>query len=237
MIRNTQAPVLWILFFACDTLLYSVSIAFCTVCYLTFILPPFTSNTKRQQMKITLRKANALQLAIGEAVKNISTETDVKINEFQDGEAEIARVAAELKTNLSRRARLMDAMYEIRKSVSVANSAAGVDIKLADVAQFEKQVQFYNGLAGKKVREDAVVVAGQLKKLRESKDDSRRSIYGYASTVDTSVLTTEDLRGFRTAAAEAKKAKQKLQDELLEINVRTEINIADVDFLTAEGLL
>jgi hypothetical protein len=188
-------------------------------------------------MKITLRKANALQLAIGEAVKNISTETDVKINEFQDGEAEIARVAAELKTNLSRRARLMDAMYEIRKSVSVANSAAGVDIKLADVAQFEKQVQFYNGLAGKKVREDAVVVAGQLKKLRESKDDSRRSIYGYASTVDTSVLTTEDLRGFRTAAAEAKKAKQKLQDELLEINVRTEINIADVDFLTAEGLL
>jgi hypothetical protein len=121
--------------------------------------------------------------------------------------------------------------------VSVANSAAGVDIKLADVAQFEKQVQFYNGLAGKKVREDAVVVAGQLNKLREGKDDSRRSIYGYASTVDTSVLTTEDLRGFRTAAAEAKKAKQKLQDELLEINVRTEINVADVDFLTAEGLI
>jgi hypothetical protein len=188
-------------------------------------------------MKITLRKANALQLAIGEAVKNINVETEVKINEFQNGEAEIARVAAELKTNLSRRARLMDAMYEIRKSVSVANSAAGVDIKLADVAQFEKQVQFYNGLAGKKVREDAVVVAGQLNKLREGKDDSRRSIYGYASTVDTSVLTTEDLRGFRTAAAEAKKAKQKLQDELLEINVRTEINVADVDFLTAEGLI
>ena len=41
-------------------------------------------------MKITLRKANALQLAIGEAVKNIDVETDVKINEFQDGEAEIA---------------------------------------------------------------------------------------------------------------------------------------------------
>lgn len=192
---------------------------------------------KGNKMKITLRKANALQLAIGEAVKTINIETDVKINEFQNGEAEIARVAAELKANLSRRDRLMDAMYEIRKAVSVANSAAGVDVKLADVAQFEKQVQFYNGLASKKVREDAVVVAGQLNKLRESKDDSRRSIYGYASTVDTSVLTAEDLRGFRTAAAEAKKAKQKLQDELLEINVRTEIEVADVDFLTAEGLI
>jgi hypothetical protein len=190
-------------------------------------------------MKITLRKANALQIAIGEAVKNISVDTDVKINEFQNGEVEILRVAAEFQENLVRRTQLIDAMYAIRKAVSMANAGAGVDVKLADVARLEKQVQFYNGLAGKKVREDAVVVAGQLNKLRESKDDSRRSIYGYASTVDTSVLSAEDIRGFRTAAAEAKKAKQKLQDELLEINVRTEIEIAQdaVQFLTAEGLL
>ena len=188
-------------------------------------------------MKITLRKANALQIAIGEAVKNIDINTDVRINEFQVGELEIARVAAEFRENLVRRDRLVEAMYEIRKSVSVANSAAGVDVKLADVAMLEKQVQFYNGLAGKKVRESAAVVEGQLNKLRESKDDSRRSIYGYASTVDTSVLSPEDIKSFRTAVATAKKAKQKLQDELLEINVRTEIEVADVDFLTAEGLL
>jgi hypothetical protein len=224
------------LFFAGDILQPDVD-AFCTVCYLTFILPPF--NIERQQMKITLRKANALQLAIGETVKNISAETDVKINEFQDGEAEIVRVAAELQSNIARRNQLLGAMYEVRQAVSTANAAAGVDVKLASVARLEKDIQFYNGLAGKKVREDAVVVAGQLNKLRESKDDSRRSIYGYATTVDTSVLTAEDIRSFRTAAATAKKAKQKLQDELLEINVRTEIEIAQdtVQFLTAEGLL
>ena len=190
-------------------------------------------------MNITLRKANALQLAIGEAVKNIDVETDVKINEFQVGEFEISRVATEFRANIARRTVLITAMYDIRKAVSTANAGAGVDVKLADVAMLEKQVQFYNALAGKKVRESAAVVEGQLNKLRESKDDSRRSIYGYASTVDTSVLSAEDIRGFRTAAAEAKKAKQKLQDELLEINVRTEIEIAQdtVQFLTAEGLL
>lgn len=189
-------------------------------------------------MKITLRKANALQLAIGEAIKGISTETDVKINEFQNGEIEIARAAAEFRANLARRTQLMDAMYAIRKAVSTANASAGVDVKLADVAQLEKQVQFFTGLAGKKAREDAVVVEGQLNKLRESKDE-RRSIYGYASTVDTSVLTAEDLRDFRTQAATAKKAKQKLQDELLEINVRTEIVLSDqtVTALQAEGLV
>lgn len=188
-------------------------------------------------MKITLRKANALQLAIGEAVKNISVEADVKINEFQNGEAEIARAVTEFRTNLTRRTQLMDAMYAIRKAVSTANASAGVDVKLADVAHQEKQVQFYNALASKKVREDAVVVEGQLNKLRESKDDSRRVIYNYTSTVDTSVLTADDLTSFRFAAAAAKKAKQKLQDELLEINVRTEIEVSNVDLLTAEGLL
>lgn len=186
-------------------------------------------------MKITLRKANALQLAIGEAVKNVDIKTDVKVNEFQDGEVEIARVAAELRANLARRTQLIDAMYAIRKAVSVANSAAGVDVKLADVAQLEKQVQFYNGLAGKTVRDSANVVAGKLQRLSEVEAKSR--MYGYGDTVDTSVLTAEDIKDFRMQAATAKKAKQKLQDELLEINVRTEIEVANVDFLTAEGLL
>lgn len=186
-------------------------------------------------MKITLRKANALQIAIGEAVKNLDVNVDVKLNEFQDSEAEIARVAAEFRENLARRTQLVEAMYDIRKAVSVANSAAGVDVKLADVARLEKQVQFYNGLAAKTVREGAVVIEGKLKKLREG--DAKSRIYGYSDTVDTTVLTAEDIRGFRTAAATAKKAKQKLQDELLEINVRTEIEVTDVDFLTAEGLL
>jgi hypothetical protein len=225
------------LFFAGDILNPDVD-AFCTVCYLTFILPPILI-FERQQMKITLRKANALQIAIGEAVKNIDINTDVKINEFQVGELEIARVAAEFHANVARRTQLINTMYAIRKAVSTANAGAGVDVKLADVAMLEKQVQFYNGLAGKKVRESAAVVEGQLNKLRESKDDSRRSIYGYASTVDTSVLSPEDIRSFRSQSAEARKAKQKLQDELLEINVRTEIEIAQdaVQFLTAEGLL
>lgn len=189
-------------------------------------------------MKITLRKANALQLSIGEAVKNISAETTVKINEFQDGEAEIARASAELHSNIARRNQLLGAMYEIRQAVSTANAGAGVDVKLAGVARLEKDIQFYNTLAGNKVREDAVVVAGQLAKIRESKDNTR-SIYGYNTTVDTSVLTADDVKAFRASAATAKKAKQKLQDELLEINVRTEIelNAGAVEFLTAEGLL
>jgi len=63
--------------------------------------------------------------------------------------------------------------------------------------------------------------------------------YGHDATVDTSIFTQEDITGFRTAVSLGKKAKQKLQDELLEINVRTEIDLSDdvVTVLTTEGLL
>ena len=42
-------------------------------------------------MKINLRKANALQLAIQDALKGIKFDTEVKINEFQVAEHEIAK--------------------------------------------------------------------------------------------------------------------------------------------------
>ena len=79
-----------------------------------------------------------------------------------------------------------------------------------------------------------------MDKLRNDKSDSsRRSIYGYNDTVDTSVFTKEDLDGFRREVARAKKAKQKLQDEILELNVQTVIQLSEktVATLQAEGLL
>ena len=190
-------------------------------------------------MNISLRKANALQNNINETVKGIDFETTVKINEFQDAEQEIARQASTVKTNLLRRDTLTEALYEIRKSVSGANTQVGIDNRLADVAHLEKQIQFYNGLASKSAREGEKVVAGRLDKIRNGKEDSRRSIYGYNDTVDTSVFTREDLDGFRRKVATAKKQKQKLQDEILELNVQTIIQLSSATeaVLQTEGLL
>ena len=191
-------------------------------------------------MNISLRKANALQNSINDTVKGIDFETTVKINEFQDAEHEIARTAATFKTNLTRRDALTDALYEIRKSVSGANTQVGIDNRLADVAHLEKQIQFYNGLASNKVREDEKVVAGRLDKIKNDKgESSRRSIYGYSDTVDTTIFTQADLKEFRGVVNSAKKQKQKLQDEILELNVQTTIQLtaATETILQAEGLL
>jgi hypothetical protein len=78
-----------------------------------------------------------------------------------------------------------------------------------------------------------------MDKLRNRKESTSSLYYGHDATVDTSIFTAEDIAGFRTAVSLGKKAKQKLQDELLDINVRTEIVLADdiAAMLTAEGLL
>lgn len=190
-------------------------------------------------MNITLRKASAVQNSINEAIKGIEFKTEVKLNEFQDPENEITTASTILQHNLSRRQDLIEALYEIRKEVGQANARAGVDSRLAEVAFLDKQIQFYTDFAKKSVRESATVVAGKLDKIKNLKDEARSRIYGYADTVDTSVLTQNQLDQFRRIVAEHKKSKQKLQDEILELNVKTEIMLSakTETSLQVEGLI
>jgi hypothetical protein len=193
----------------------------------------------KEIMKINLRKANALQLSVQDAIKSIKFDTEVKINEFQVAEDVIAKAREDFAAKQERHRGLLNSLYDIRKAVSQANAAQGVDVKLADVALMDKKIQYLADLAGKTVRESVEVVAGKMDKLRNRKESTSSLYYGHDATVDTSIFTAEDIAGFRTAVSLGKKAKQKLQDELLDINVRTEIVLADdiAAMLTAEGLL
>jgi hypothetical protein len=193
----------------------------------------------KEIMKINLRKANALQLSVQDAIKSIKFDTEVKINEFQVAEDVIAKAREDFAAKQERHRGLLNSLYDIRKAVSQANAAQGVDLKLADVALMDKKIQYLTDLAGKTVRESVEVVAGKMDKLRNRKESTSSLYYGHDATVDTSIFTAEDIAGFRTAVSLGKKAKQKLQDELLDINVRTEIVLADdiAAMLTAEGLL
>ena len=188
-------------------------------------------------MKITLRKAAVLQNAINDVLKQIDIKSEVALTEFHQPEVEITRAALEVKTNILRRERLNQALYDIRHRVSVANHESGVNQDLTAVASLEKQIQFYTGLAGKEVRESAEVLAGKLNKLLNAEAKSR--IYGYGDTVNTSVFTAEDIAGFKKTVSDLKKSKQQLQDSILELNVRTEVELNDtvVEILRAEGLI
>lgn len=188
-------------------------------------------------MKITLRKANALQNSINEALRHIDVKVKVSLNEFQDAEGVIAVSAAEAKKNLDRKVGLTNALYSIRGAVGSRNSSAGVDEKLTELARVEKQIQLYSAYLGTETREAPAVIEGKLEKIRTAEKSSR--IYGYGDTVDTSVFTAEDVAAFKAVVAQLKKQKQVLQDEVLEANVRNELTLNDetVKVLQTEGLI
>lgn len=188
-------------------------------------------------MNVTLRKASVLQTAINDAIRSIGTDAEVTVNEFQDGEATVQAAADTFRASIARRDALTRALYSIRTEVAQINFTSDVNIMLTQVAELEKQIQFYTILAAKAVRLESKVLEGQLAKLRVA--ETKATIYGYKDSVSTSVLTAEDVAGFKKTVSELKRAKQKLQDSILEANVRNEITLSDTSEATlrSEGLL
>ena len=188
-------------------------------------------------MKITLRKANALQNSIQDHLKTIDTKVSVSLNEFQDPEGVVAVARGELVANDMRRGSLTRALYRIRAQVGRANVEAGVSDLLADAAYIDKRLGHLKGLAESEATEATAVLVGKLDKIRN--DKSERRAYGYNDSVATGVLTTDQIEGIKGDMRSLKKQKQSINDRVLELNVRTEIELdADtLEVLTKEQLV
>jgi hypothetical protein len=174
-------------------------------------------------MKITLRKANTVQAAINEALKALELRTTVVLNEFEKAESQIAVVRDKFNENLETRNRLVTALYEIRRAVANTNANAGINDLLAEVAQIEKQLAFYNGLVRSGAQLSDSVINGRLERVRNAKEER---FYG-RDEITTSIFTEPEVDSFKRSVAEFKRQKQKLQDRLLELNVQTEIELSE----------
>jgi hypothetical protein len=174
-------------------------------------------------MKLTLRKANAVQHSINEMLKSLDLNTNITLNEFVDVKHQIQAVRDRFWAHTATRNKLMLSLYEIRQKVANANAAAGINDMLAEVAHLEKQIGHNTMLASKGVQTELRVLNGQLSKQAAAKEDA----YGYSRAVTTSIFSEEEIETFRREAAEGKRQKQRLQDALLELNVQTEIELEE----------
>jgi len=191
-------------------------------------------------MNITLRKASAIQNSINDAVKSIKVELTVELNEFVNVESALAKANGDLVANDGRRQRLTMALYNIRALVGTANAQSGIDTNLAKAAFIDKRIGQLEQLASATEITDLDVIKGKLEKIKNDKGEtSRRSIYGYSDTVSTSVLSKAQIDQAKAEILNLKKQKQKLNDEILELNIKTEIPISEdvVATLQAEGLI
>jgi hypothetical protein len=191
-------------------------------------------------MNISLRKASAVQAGINDVIKNIKIETSLELNEFQDVVTELKKANETLFANDSRRQRLLLALYNIRGLVGSANAQCGIDLKLATAAFIDKRIAQLDELAKLSAVTDLAVINGKLEKIRNDKSETTRSrIYGYNDTVTTTVVGQEQIDQVKAEIQNLKKQKQKLNDEVLELNIKTEIPLSDdvVATLQAEGLV
>jgi hypothetical protein len=191
-------------------------------------------------MNITLRKASAIQNSINDAVKSIKVELTVELNEFVNVETALAKANGDMVANDGRRQRLTMALYNIRALVGTANAQSGIDTNLAKAAFIDKRIGQLEELAKATEITELDVIKGKLDKIKNDKGEtSRRSIYGYSDTVSTSVISKAQIDQAKAEILNLKKQKQKLNDEILELNIKTEIPLSDevVATLQAEGLL
>lgn len=189
-------------------------------------------------MKVSLRKSNAIQLAIQDTIKSIKINSTITLNEFQDVMTELQRANTELFDNDNRRQKLLLALYNIRGLVGTANVSSGIDLKLAQAAFIDKRIAQLNEIFSVGKAEELAVLQGKLEKIKNRKDDAR-SIYGRDDEVLTSVIAPGQLDQIKAEIQSLRKQKQKINDEVLALNINTEIPLSDevVDTLTKEGLI
>ena len=190
-------------------------------------------------MNITLRKANAVQNSINETVKSIKVNLTVEINEFQSVEDALNKANAELVNNDARRQKLTMALYNIRALVGTANAASGIDTALAKAAFIDKRIGQLEELAKAEEVTSLDVIKGKVEKIKSRPADARASIYGYNDNVTTGILSAEQIAQAKAEILNLKKSKQKINDEVLELNIKTEIPLSEdiVATLQAEGLV
>lgn len=190
-------------------------------------------------MNITLRKANAIQNSIQETLRSIEIDMVIDLNEFQDPASEIKRANDTAFEKDSRRQKLLLSLYNIRGLVGTANANSGIDLDLAKAAFIDRRISQLEEFAKSKPLGDLKVILGRLDKIRNRKEDSASALYGSGNVVSTSVISKEQIAQAEQEIKNLKKQKQKLNDEILELNIKTEIPLSDdvVATLQAEGLI
>lgn len=189
-------------------------------------------------MDITLRKANAIQDSIRDAINSIRVVLTIDINEFQNVEDMVNTAKSTAFANDERRTNLLSALYKIRGAVGQANAASDINLKLSDAAFIDKRIAQLEDFKRASPQLDISVIKGKLEKISNTGTDSRRS-YLDESEVRTSILSQEEIDQRATRIQSLKKQKQKINDEVLVLNISTTITLTDavVATLTAEGIL
>jgi uncharacterized protein YdcH (DUF465 family) len=191
-------------------------------------------------MQINLRKANAVQSEIKKALSGVRLEASVTVTEFtEDVEGTINKGNADLNAALQQKRRLIGALFEIRSAVGRANAGAGIGDTLTAIEQIDQEMSVVSALTGLKARTALTEINARIEKAKANTNE-RMSLYGdRLSAVETTVVDQATVDSAKAEVKQMKRAKQALQDKLLQLNVNTliELSAETAATLKDEGIL
>lgn len=185
-------------------------------------------------MFISLRKAAALQKEILNAIPSVNSTVGVSIyseNPIGDlVDQELAMLDA-----IALRASLMRALEEIRTATANVNMSSGIHDLVTRASFIDKDIAFVSGLATAATRSTDSVINGKIERAKAADPGH----YNFQEEVHFGVFSQESIESFTQALAVLKKEKVRIQDELLELNIKNNIHLSEdtVKVLTDAGLI
>ena len=194
-------------------------------------------------MQVNLRKANALQSEIRKAIAGVKTEVTASVTEYTISIVDaMEKSEKEFLAAVKRKDELNNALFDIRAAVGRANAQAGVGDLLAEVERIDGKLSTAQVVANAQVAKSFDEIRARVEKMKVAStgENSRLALYGDRyNTVETSVVSQGVIDTYKAEVKNLKRAKQDLQDKLLNLNVGTTITLSadTVKVLKEEGIL
>ena len=191
-------------------------------------------------MKISLRKANTIQELVGEILQQpLESPTNLDVMAIDEWKDELRFARKTFLSEMATRTQLVSARYEVRKLISEENAKQGVTSLLATLAETDTMINLMKRNVVDQTVSDKYDV---VEKKRERKITllDKEGMHVYRSdTFDVSIIDAETIKTYKEKVKVLKRKRQRINDELLEKNIRSEIELPSwaVDLLREHGLI
>ena len=189
-------------------------------------------------MRVSLRKANALQEQLNEAIKNRpSADHEVNVVDYEMWKSEIENAQTKWYKEIESKLKMVEARFSIRKNIANHNTLSGVTDLLTDLNHVEsKMTTIQRWILQRDVRsKDEVLEKQRSRKVARAEN---ADYDGYIS-MDVSVISKGDHDHWAEKVQELRRTKARINDELLSLNIKTEIDLTPevVKTLKQENLI
>jgi uncharacterized protein YdcH (DUF465 family) len=179
-------------------------------------------------MKINLRKASVVQQTIVDEIKRLGTEsTTVKLSLYEtDIQGALDAQLAKVRENHAHAGRLLNANRFLRAVVAKKNAEVGITDYLAEEAMLASAEARLKTLSEAEVRPNIDALKAEIEG-RKTNAGERVSIYGREYNVDVNVVPVESVTEAKNELENIRRRRRKIKDEMVSINVRTEIEVPE----------